>query len=478
MTKQSLAKNTTYLTVALAIQKLLAFVYFIFVARGIGVENTGRYSFALSFTTIFAMFLDFGLTQILIREAARNRENSQKYLANVIGLKLIGSVIVYGAIVLAVNLMGYPEITRQLVYVSGLVMIIDSFSLSFFGTLRGCQNLKYESAGVVLNQLAVLLIGLLVLKLQLGLVVLIGVFLVGSLVNFLISFSALRFKYKIKPQIRFNLQIIKHLLVLALPFGIAGFFIRIYSSIDIVLLSKLADDKAVGIYSVAYKIAFALQFVGVAFSASVFPAFAHCFVSSKEELAKTFTKSMYFLGVLASPIAVGLIMLSDKIIGPVFGAAYIASSSPLKIFMLALIFIFLCFPATAILNACNRHTRNTVHLGVIALVNTVLNLILIPIFSYNGAAFATLFTYILLFGLSMAVVGQIINYDKKYLILSFGKIILSCVLMGILIALLNNYWHFIFIIPVAAIFYFLVLFLMKGLVKEDFFQLRSLLFKK
>ena len=149
----------------MAIQKLLAFVYFIFVARGIGVENTGKYSFALSFTTIFAMFLDFGLTQILIREAARNRENSQKYLANVIGLKLIGSVVVYGAIVLAVNLMGYPEITRQLVYVSGLVMVIDSFSLSFFGNLRGCQNLKYESAGVVLDQLMILPICLFVLLL-------------------------------------------------------------------------------------------------------------------------------------------------------------------------------------------------------------------------------------------------------------------------------------------------------------------------
>lgn len=478
MTKQSLVKNTTFLTVALATQKILSFVYFIFVARFIGVENTGKYSFALSFTMIFAMFLDFGLTQVLIRESARDRQNSQKYLANVIGFKLIGSAIIYAAVVVTVNLMGYPEITRQMVYISGLVMLLDSFSSSFFGVLRGCQNLKYESAGVVLNQLTVLAIGLIVLKLQLGLVILIGVYFIGSLINFSISFSALKFKYRILPQIRFNFQTVKKLLTLALPFGAAGFFVRIYSSIDVVLLSKLIGDKAVGIYSVAYKIAFALQFIGVAFSASVFPAFSHYFVSSKETLTEMFAKSMYYLGVLALPMSVGLIMLADKIIGPVFGSAYVASAAPLKIFMLALIFIFLCFPATAILNACNRHTRNTVHLGIIALTNTVLNLILIPIFSYNGAAFATLFTYALLFILSMIVVGQIIDYNKKYLLLSFGKIILSCVLMGILIAILNNYWHFILIIPVAAIFYFLVLFLLKGLAKEDFFQLRSLLLKK
>jgi len=77
MNERKLAKNTIFYTIALASQKVLSFFYFIVLARGIGVENTGKFTFALSFTSIFAMFLDLGLTQVLIRETAKNQKNSE-----------------------------------------------------------------------------------------------------------------------------------------------------------------------------------------------------------------------------------------------------------------------------------------------------------------------------------------------------------------------------------------------------------------
>src|SRR3989344_3163964 len=117
MSGKTLSKNTIFFTLALALQKLISFGYFIIIARSIGVENTGRFSFALSFAAIFAMFLDFGLNQVLIRESARDRETSQKNLANVVGLKIAGSAIIYGVLFSLINLLGYPALTKQLVYV-------------------------------------------------------------------------------------------------------------------------------------------------------------------------------------------------------------------------------------------------------------------------------------------------------------------------------------------------------------------------
>ncbi len=349
MSERKLAQNTIFYTTALAAQKALSFLYFIFVARLIGVESQGKFSFALSFTTIFAMLLDIGMTQILIRETARSKENSQKYLANVIGLKVLGSFFIYALVVALINIMGYPELTKELVYVAGLVMIIDSFTLSFYGVIRGHQNLRYESIGVVVNQVIVLCSGLAVLYLHLGLVILISVYLLGSLFNFFFSLSILKLKFQIKPGITWNGAVIRRILIWSLPFAIAGIFSRIYSALDVVLLSKLSTDHAVGIYIVAYKIAFALQFVALAFSASIYPAFCHYFVHSKEKLGELFVKAMYWLVLLALPLSFGVIAIADKAVVPIFGLKYQQSILPLQILMTSLIFIFICFPIGAML---------------------------------------------------------------------------------------------------------------------------------
>ena len=461
MSERNLAKNTVYYTLALATQKVLSFVYFIFVARMIGVEDQGKYSFALSFTAIFAILLDVGMTQILIRETAKDKKNAPQYLANVNALKAIIAIFIYGLVILVINLMGYPPLTKSLVYVSAVVMIMDSFTLSFYGVIRGHQNLKFESFGVVVNQLIVLAAGLIVLHLHLGLVVLISVYLLGSLFNLLFSGSMLKFRFKIMPRFALNRKLILTIVKWSLPFAIAGIFSRIYSSMDMILLSKLSGDHAVGIYSVAYKVAFALQFVALAFSASLYPAFSNYFAHSKEHLSSLFTKSMYWLIILAMPLAFGIIAISDKVIGPVFGAKYGPAVAPLNILMLSLLFIFICFPIGALLNACSRQTRNTVNLGVIALFNVVANLILIPLLSYNGAAISNFLSYALLFILGITAVDKIMKYDKKFLLLSLGKIIVCCAAMFLVVYFLKQYLYFAIVIIIGIAVYLALAYFLK-----------------
>ncbi|MFA6919036.1 MAG: flippase [Patescibacteria group bacterium] len=473
MSSQNLAKNTTLFASAMAIQKVLSFLYFTMVARSIGVANMGKYSFALSFSTIFAMILDLGVTQILIRESAIDKERSQKQLSTVIGFKLLASLVIYGALVLIANLLGYPQITKELVYIAGIVMLIDSFTLSFYGVIRGHQNLSFESLGIILNQAIVLIVGFIVLKLDLGLQALMGVYLVGSIINFAYSLALLRIKFKIFPSIDFNWLRMKQLLIIAIPFAIAGIFIRIYSSMDVIILSKISGDHAVGIYSIATKILFALQFVAMAFSATLYPSFSHCFVHSKELLAKNFTKSIYYLLILSLPLVTGVIFIADKVIVPVFGKAYEPTILPLQIIIGSLILIFICFPVGAMLNACNRQTRNTVNLGIVAGFNIIINLILIPFYSYVGAAIATLLSYGLLFILGIVVVDKIVVYDKKYLLIALLKNLFSSAVMALFIILTKNHWHFIIVIPVAAIIYFAVLYIIKGFDKEDIQEIIS-----
>ena len=84
----NIARNTSYLTLALILQKIISFTYFIILTRVIGLEMMGQYYAALSFTTIFAIFIDLGFANTLIREVAKHQEKAADWLDNVISLKI------------------------------------------------------------------------------------------------------------------------------------------------------------------------------------------------------------------------------------------------------------------------------------------------------------------------------------------------------------------------------------------------------
>jgi O-antigen/teichoic acid export membrane protein len=461
MDEKKLAKNTFFYTFALAAQKVLAFFYFIILARGIGVENTGRFTLALSFSTIFSMVLDFGLTQILIRETARNKEHGDKYLGNIIGLKILASVVVYLSVIIIASLMNYPEVTRNLIYVTGLVMVVDSYSLTIYGTIRGRQNLFYESIGAILNQTIVLLLGALLIFIKADLVLIMSAYLWASIANFAWGVYKLKKRYGVSISLKLDFKIIKYLLILSLPFALAGIFTRIFSSIDIILLSKLKTDYDVGIYSVAFRVAFALQFVALAFSASIYPAFSYYFAHQKEKLADLFTKSIYWLAFLSLPLSFGVIAVSDEVLFLVFGEEYLLSVAPLNVLMLSLFFIFLSFPVGAMLNACGRQSRNTFNLLIVSVFSIIGNLIVIPKFGYIGTAWINFFSYLLMFLLGLIPIGSIISYKKLPFIWAFIKIFIACLIMYFPVVIIKKEVDFIVAIGSGVIIYFTAAYVFK-----------------
>src|SRR4030043_166433 len=115
-TIQRIARNTTALLVAQVASYLLSFFYMMYAARPLAPANFGILSFAIAFTGIFAIFGDFGLQSLMVREIARDRTVAPKYLANVSLMKVILVAVAYGLIALTINLMGYPEETVNVVY--------------------------------------------------------------------------------------------------------------------------------------------------------------------------------------------------------------------------------------------------------------------------------------------------------------------------------------------------------------------------
>ncbi len=462
----NIAKNTSYFTLALILQKVISFSYFIIIARGIGPENLGKYYFAISFTTIFAIFIDVGMTSVLIREIAKHKEKAVQYIQNTLGLKILLTVFSWLTVFILINLMGYPQITKDLVYLSSIAMVLDSFTLTFFGISRGFHNLKFESIGVVVYQLCALMLGVLALHLGMGLRWLMGAIVVASIINFLYSSSLATLKWKINLIPRFNFSLIKKITAMALPFALFGIFQRLYTYFDSILLSILAGDRYVGLYSVAFKITFALQFLPLAFVASLYPAMSAYYEHDNKKLGEIFERAMNYLIIISLPISAGIIILADQII-LIFKSGYAGSILPLQIIIASLFFIFTSYPIGSLLNACNRQKVNSANMAIVLFVSIILNLILIPKFQAVGASITVLATNFLLLILGMIWVPSLIKYNYLAILKVLGKSLSAVVAMGVLLFYLKSEVNIFLLIPLGGAVYFGILYILKGFSKED-----------
>ena len=462
----NIAKNTSYFTLALILQKVISFTYFTLIARALGPEDLGKYYFAISFAAIFSILTDLGQTNLLTREIAKAKREANNLFGAVLGVKLPLAAATALIIIALANFLGYSELTRALIYFSTICIVLDSFTATFFSVSRGFHNLKYESLAAVVFQLIVLSFGLSVIKLNLGLVWLIGSLVLASIFNFSYSLTIVAKTWKLSLKPIFDWRLVKLVLRLSLPFGIYAIFQKVYSYFDTVLLATLAGDYYVGIYQISFKIINAIQFLPLAFVASLYPAMSAYWLDNRQQLAVTFERAMNYLIIISLPISGGVIMLADKII-LIFKSGYGEAILPLQLSIAALLFMFTAYPVGSLLNACDKQKLNTVIMGLTVLASVILNLILIPKFQAVGASLAVLLSSIFMLVLGLIQVPKIIEYRAKKILAVLGKSLLASALMIILIIYLKNYLNIILIVPLAGALYFAVLFFLKGFSRED-----------
>lgn len=472
----NIAKNTSYLTAALIIQKVISFAFFTLLARNLGPEDIGKYYFAISFTTIFSIFIDFGFTNVLTREIAKYQIKAESFLANVLAIKIPLAIFTYFSLLIAINLLGYSAETKELVYLSSICMILDSFTATFFGVARGFHNLKYESLSSIIFQVIVIVFGLSALYSGMSLQWIMISLVAASIFNFIYSALIVKTKIQIRLRPKFNYAILKNIIWISIPFGVYLIFQRFYTYFDTVLLSYFAGNTYVGYYQIPSKIIVALQFMPMAFTASLYPAMSGYWKSNKEQLAITFERAINYLIIISLPISAGIIILSNKII-LIFKSDFYEAVLPMQIIMLALFFIFINYPIGSLLNACDKQKQNTVNMGIIVLISIGLNLFLIPKYQAVGASITVLITNILMVTLGLYWVPKIITLKPKKIMLIFLKSILSVFIMAISLYLTKKVSIFLQI-TLAGIVYFYLMYIFKAFRQEDIMSIWNSFRKK
>jgi O-antigen/teichoic acid export membrane protein len=468
-------RNTAYLTLGSIFQKIVSFVYFSIVAKSLGPEDTGKYVFALTFTTVFSILTDIGLSPALNRDTARTPANAEKNLHATLLLKIISCTLGYALVVGAVHLLGYPPEVRMLIYVSGITMVFDSIHLSLYAVLRGNQLVGYEAFGMVGSQIITLLLGGIFLFLHLPLTLLMAAFTIPSFLNVCWSGTMVWRKLHVhifprhieKPRLIFMIKE-------AWAFAFAGIFARIYSYADTLLLSKLATLHAVGIYSIPNKIAFAFQFIPLALTASIYPAMSKHFVENKEKVREIFDQSFVYLSIISFPIAAGLFLLAEPLVLLAYGPEYTASVAPLKILMISMLFAFLGFPVGSALNACNKQKTQTAIVGGTVVVNVLANSILIPRMGVSGAACAAVLGNLFLTGVGLWHLHKAVTLHLGTLSVIVSKTLTATVLMGLIVHYGEHVMPWMATIPLGVAVYSVCLVTMGVITKQHWLLFQSL----
>lgn len=462
----SIARNTSYFTLALVLQKIISLAYFTMYARELGPNDLGQYYFAISVTSIFAIFIDFGLSNILTREIAKHPEKSSDLLGNILTVKLVLAAITFVFLILWTRFWGYGEITRDLIFISAIAMVLDNITSIFYAIARGFHNLKFESIASVIFQLIVLIISVIIINLDLDIRWLMFSLVSASLFNLVYSAIIVYKRFKLRVHFTWDRVLIRQILWLALPFALYGIFQRFYTFFDSILLFKFAGDRAVGLYQIPFKIIVAIQFLPMAFTASLYPAMSAYWQHNRQQLSITFERAITYSLILGLPIMIGTIVLADQIV-LLFKEGYGEAVLPLQISMIAVPFMFLSFPIGSLLNACDRQKRNTINIAIVAFTSALLNIILIPKFGVMGACITTVVTSALMIVLGLIVVPDIIVMRLHRLGFTFLKIIGSGILMGIVTYIIKAWVPPLVNIIFASIVYCLALYIFKGFTAED-----------
>lgn len=201
----------------------------------------------------------------------------------------------------------------------------------------------------------------------------------------------------------------RHMLRSAIPFGLAGVFVKIYSYVDSIMLKYMHGASDVGEYAVAYKLTYALQFLPLAFVAALYPGMSSAAKNDREALPNILKGSLRLMMVSAVPLAALLSSLAGTLVPWIYGNDFRGSIAPLTVLPWVLIPIFLDFPIGSLLNATHRAGKKTLAMGITMIVNVMANALLIPSMGPTGAAWAGVISFIVLFFLGWLFARQEID---------------------------------------------------------------------
>jgi len=475
-TAKRIVKNTSVLFIATIIGYILGFFVFAYTSRYLGAEGFGVISLALSLTAIFGIIIDLGLNTLTVREVARNKNLADKYISNTLLMKIILAILTLGLIILTTKIIGYSQQVSYVIYIIAFSVIFAAFTGIFNAIFQSYEKLEYQSIGTVLNAVLMLLGVLIAIYSDLNILAIAFVYFISSLVVLVYDILVYSWKF-VLPKIDIDWGFWSPTIKESLPFAITGIFTMVYYWIDSVILSVMVGNEVVGWYNAAYRLIFIFASLYSVYMVSIFPALSGFYKTSHESIKIAYERSFKYMLILNIPIAVFITYLADKIIPLICGPGYTPSVIALQVLIWSVIFMFINTLSLNLLGSVNMQVVVTKIAAAGAVFNIILNLLLIPEFSYIGSSVATVATELLMLPVFFHVLRKTEYVDTTPLIKDAFKISICSIVLIITIIFLNQL-YFGLTVLIGVVLYLVMIFITKTLNADDISLIKSLFERK
>lgn len=384
--------NTSWMFGEFLLRILAGLLVGIYVARYLGPEQFGVYSYAIAFVALFGVIAKLGLDGIVVRDLVRHPDKRDTYLGTAFWLKIIGALLTLATLAIAVQFTSNDATTNLYIFIIASGVIFQSFDVvdSYF---QSKVLSKYVSVAKLIQLALSSVLKLYFILIQADLFW----FVLVSLIDQITLALSLTFAYW-RQRIGgffgcFEAGTARAMLKNSWPLILSGIAISLYMRIDQIMIKEMLGEREVGLYSAAVRLSEAWYFVPVIITTSLFPAIVNARKTDQElynkRLQRLYSVMVYFAVGVALPVT----FMAESIVVTLYGTHYQDAGTVLSIHIWAGLFVAMgvvngqWFLAE---NLQNLATRNTL---IGAAANVVLNYFLIPIYGVTGAALATFISY-------------------------------------------------------------------------------------
>ena len=389
---QKYLKNTSWLFGERILRMSVGLVVSLWVARYLGPTRFGVLSYAQSFAALFTVFSTLGLDGIVVRELIANESKRDVLMGTSFLLKLGGAFFVILLLTVAVSFSSNDKITNVLIIIVGSASIFQSLNVIDFYFQSKVLSKFVVYANVITFFVSSVIKVILILKkaplIAFGIVILVD--------SILVALGCLFFYLKNNLSVkkwRFDKYLAISLIKDSWPLILGGFMVSVYMKIDQVMIKEMLDPNAVGQYAAAANLNEYWNFINVIIISSLFPAILNAKKISEELYYKRLQRLYDLVVWIAIMIALPLTLFSGRIVHLLYGAAFSAAGDVLKIYVWSGVFVFLGVASGKWILSENLTMLSFWRTFIGAVVNIILNIVLIPLYGINGAANATLISY-------------------------------------------------------------------------------------
>lgn len=383
----------------------------------LGLEHYGLYTKLYNYLSIFAVIADLGLYTITVRELSAHewdKKMQEKIAANVLSLRTLSGILIIGlALAVGYFLDGYNSrealIGIFIVSIFTLLGLVNSSLMSYLqAILRTEFSIIANTAGKLLTLWLILVAhyGTWLISRDERLAYVLIAWVAGNLLMTLLTWWYASKWQKIR--FAWDREYIQHILRVSIPYGIALFLWVIFFKVDVILLSIIEDraiaDSIVGLYSLPMKIIEVGMMYGTVFLNSLLPVLTLAYERQDMTKARRLIKHAFTLlfsgGIIASLI---LFFWAEPILRIISSSEFIETSmrgytSVDAMRIVAWVFFVYTISAlfTYILIARSEQQKMLYINAIVAIINIVGNIIIIPYYSFIGSAYVTLGSQIVL----------------------------------------------------------------------------------